>query len=407
MKVCGIITEYNPFHTGHAYQLRFAREKLGADYIIVCMSGDFVQRGAPAVLDKYERTMSALTAGADLVFELPAANAVGSAEFFACGAVSLLDALGVVDCLCFGCEDENADPSSFLKTAAFLNAEVPSYREELKNALGSGLTFPDARTQALKEQGLQEEASLLSGPNNILGVEYCRSILKLGSTITPCPLHREGSGYHSEELSSSGFSSSSALRKMLFEISKGKADFSSEQALPEGLTPELVSAALEGRLIFPEDFDQILFYQLLRESWPGISEYQDVTPELGKRILQLRNRFAGFESFTADVKTKNYTYTRVQRSLLHILLGIKEARHTAGYARLLGFRKGSSSLLSEIRKKSRIPLISRPSGYSSLSPSALSDYNLTTNAANLYEAVRSLKTRQPFIHEYQRQMIIL
>ncbi len=441
MKVCGIIAEYNPFHTGHAYQLKYVRETLGAGYIVVCMSGDFVQRGAPAVLDKYERTRAALSAGADLVLEIPAANAVGSAEFFASGAVSLLDALGIVDCLCFGCEDENPDPSSFLRTASFLNTEPPAYREALKTALSAGMSFPDARASAMKEQGFEKEASLLSEPNNILGVEYCRSILKLGSTITPCPLHREGSGYHSEEILSCGFSSAAALRKVLYGISKGKADFTPEQVVPEGLSlnqpqvlpvdllpeqvppeglswnqpqvlpdslsPKLVSAASEGWLIFPEDFDQILFYQLLKENWPGISEYQDVTPELGKRILQFRNRFAGFESFAAEVKTKNYTYTRVQRSLIHILLGIKEIRHNAGYARILGFRKDSSYLLSEIHKKSRIPLISRPSGCTSLSPSVLTDYELTVNASNLYEAVKSLKTGRPFVHEYQHQMIVL
>ena len=156
MKVCGIIAEYNPFHNGHAWLLRYAKEQLGADYTVVCISGDFVQRGTPAVIDKYARTRMALSSGADLVIELPAANACGSAEFFASGGVSLLDALGTVDMLCFGCEMPGDDPIPFMTAARILNQESDIFKESLRNASAQGLSYARARAEALKKAVAEE-----------------------------------------------------------------------------------------------------------------------------------------------------------------------------------------------------------------------------------------------------------
>ncbi len=420
MKVCGIVAEYNPLHNGHVYQLKYVRDVLGADFIIVCISGDFVQRGEPAVVDKYIRARMALLAGADLVVEMPVQNACGSAEFFASGGVSVLDSLGVVDYLCFGAEDESADLGHFMNIASLLNEESSSFRDELKKAAAEGLTFALARERALKKSALEvldtEKAGLLSSPNNILGVEYCKSLLKRKSSIVPVPLHRIGAGYHSESLDQSGFSSASAIRKLLYKASPGAE--SSEEI--DGLFAELCTHIPEqcavllcerfgrNQLMFSEDFDQVLFCQLLKEDIPGIFEYQDVTEELGRRILKLRNEYRGFEQFAGLVKSRNYTLTRVRRALLHILLGIRNAdvHHDAAFCRVLGFRKGSAALLSEIKQKSRIPLITRPSGYA-LSPEAEKQYMLHVQSSNIYEALVSQKAKLPFVHEFSRQLVIV
>ena len=416
MKVCGIVAEYNPLHNGHLYQLKYVREVLGADFIIVCISGDFVQRGEPAVVDKYIRARMALLAGADLVVEMPVQNACGSAEFFASGGVSVLDSLGVVDCLCFGAEDESADSGRFMNVARLLSDEPEVFRDELKRAAAEGLTFAVARERALKKAVLEDFAFLLSSPNNILGVEYCKSLIKRNSTIVPVPLHRIGAGYHSESLDQGGFSSASAIRELLNKA-YGSAETAEETTalfaelcrhMPEKCAELLFEAFRKNRLMFAEDLDQVLFYQLLKEDIPGIFEYQDVTEDLGRRIIKLRNEYRGFEQFAGLVKSRNYTLTRVRRALVHILLGIRNAdvHHDAAFCRVLGFRKGSAALLSEIKQKSRIPLITRPSGYM-LSPEAERQYLLHVQSSNIYEALVSQKAKLPFVHEFSRQLVIV
>lgn len=453
MRVCGIIAEYNPLHNGHVFQLKFVRESLGADFIVVCISGDFVQRGEPAVVDKYVRTRMALLAGADLVIEMPLQNACGSAEFFASGAVSVLDSLGVVDHLCFGAEGESADPGRFMDIARLLSDEPEAFRDELKTAAAEGLTFAVARERALKKAALEglisgeagkrlfsnitpesltsgkvkdevlkhivpdhESEHFFSSPNNILGIEYCKSLLKRNSTIVPVPLPRIGSGYHSESFDQSGFSSASAIRRLLYktsgeaEKSDGADKLSAELCshMPGQCSELLCEEFRKNSLMFADDLDQVLFYQLLKEDIPGIIEYQDVTEELGRRILKLRNEYRGFAQFAGLVKSKNYTLTRVRRALLHILLGIRDAdvRHDAAFCRVLGFRKSSAALLSEIKQKSRIPLITRPSGYD-LSPEAERQYLLHVQASNIYGALVSQKAEAPFAHEFSRQPVIV
>ncbi|HJC22740.1 MAG TPA: nucleotidyltransferase family protein [Candidatus Eisenbergiella merdavium] len=198
MKVTGIIAEYNPLHKGHEYQLKEARRLTGADYIVVVMSGCFTQRGTPAVLDKYDRARMALSCGADLVLELPVRFACASAEYFASGAVSVLNATGCVDTLCFG--SECGDTQALLSAAAFLNRaeQSPEYHTRLRGAQKAGLSYPAARSRALEDFG-GGDPSLFSLPNNILGIEYCRALETLKSPIRPLAIRRRGS-YHDTRL---------------------------------------------------------------------------------------------------------------------------------------------------------------------------------------------------------------
>ena len=235
MKTAGIIAEYNPFHKGHEYQIRYTKEKLKADYVIVAMSGDYVQRGTPALISKHTRAEMALRCGADLVLEMPVSVSTASAEAFAMGGVSLLDGLGVVDMLCFG--SESGEISALKELAEILVEEPEEYKKLLKSFLSEGLTFPAARSQALTEYFknprnfsgddfdgvltplLNEVTQILNTPNNILGIEYCKAILEQEAPMTPVPLPRVGAG-HGQALAESGhaqFASASALRALWAE----------------------------------------------------------------------------------------------------------------------------------------------------------------------------------------------
>ena len=220
MKTAGIIAEYNPFHTGHKYQIDHVKGTLSADYVVIAMSGDFVQRGTPALLSKYVRAEMALRAGADLVLELPVSCATASAELFARSGVQLLDGLGVVDTLCFG--SECGDTEILMKLAGILVEEPEEFKSALRRNLKEGMTFPKARSLALGEvlPGNESEKyqQVLSSPNNILGIEYCKAILRENSSIVPTAIKREGNDYHENSLFTDSFPSASAIRNAVLQL---------------------------------------------------------------------------------------------------------------------------------------------------------------------------------------------
>ena len=387
MKVTGIIAEYNPFHQGHAYHLSRARELTGADRILVVMGGNFMQRGEPAIIDKYTRTEMALRNGADLVLELPAASATGSAEYFAEGAVELLDASGVVNELCFGSELGELEPLE--KAAELLLEEPEDYQELLRAELKKGKTFPEARETALS--AFLPEQSLLASPNNILAIEYIKALKRRKSSIRPLTIQRLGS-YHGEDGQPAGaphtvsgnlpesFASASTIRCQLHTLEK-QIVTSCEQpafgslmtALAKELPPSsfglLKDVLLVDRLVQAEDFSLPLHYRLMQAKEPlEFSVYLDVSEELSRRIYSLRQEFTGWNAFLDLVRTRQYTRSRVSRALLHILLDIRQEEVLPPtHLRVLGFRREASDLLSEIKKKSRLPLITKAAGHPELS----------------------------------------
>ena len=208
MKTIGIIAEYNPFHNGHKYQIDYIKENLGADNIIIVMSGDFVQRGTPAWTDKYLRTQMVLECGADVVFELPVSLSTSSAEAFAMGAVSLLDGLGVVDGLCFG--SECGDISLLKNVADYLVNPPASYDTDIERLVKAGNSYPAARQKILEKQFkdmFTDYPDFFSSPNNILAIEYLKALTILDSDVKPYTIKRLGGNYHDEELSDSSLSS--------------------------------------------------------------------------------------------------------------------------------------------------------------------------------------------------------
>lgn len=425
MKIAAIIAEFNPFHNGHQYHIEQTRLLTGADYILVVMSGDFVQRGAPALCNKYIRTQMALLEGADAVLELPALYAVSSAEYFAGGGVTLLNQLGVVDCLSFGSEQGSIEP--FISGASQLLSETPDYSTELLSKLKQGKAYPAARQEALSMQNVSVQATpasesvedelskLLSAPNNILGLEYCKALLAAKSTIRPITVKRADSAYHDLDLSTSDspLSSASAIRQ---ELNCGNIQI--ENHLPKSTYKLLEQSGSLTRPVTTNDFSSLLFYKLLSEQEKGYYDYLDCTPDLSNKIRNSLNDFACFDDFCLKLKSKDLTYTRISRVLMHILLNItKPDFFTAPlldrnlftpYARLLGFRENATKLLSAIKRNSSIPLISKPADAPKLlTQEALSMLQQDIFCANIYESIRAQSTTPCPSNDITRSPIIV
>lgn len=446
MKIGAVIAEYNPFHNGHAYQLRRIRETYGYDAVIAVMSGDFTQRGTPAVIDKFERARMALEAGADLVIELPVWYACASAEYFATGAVSLLDSLGCVDALFFGSEmpedghaDDNPSPSLpavFMRSAEILSEEPARYRSVLSRTLKTGCGYAAARLSALcaaledadektpHASSLTEKKDalpvLLSKPNNTLGIEYCRAILRTKSPIRPYAIRRIGSGYHDRTLScDSTYASAEAIRSFLLspaartacDIRRALAPF-----VPPSALETLILLHEKKRLTSQNDFSLPLHYQLLLQQ-SRLEDYADCTPDIANRIRRQLFSFCGndCEAFIRALSTKAYPCARISRVMTHILLGmtarelhaLTESLPYPAHARILGLRRSASgTLLSEIRANTRIPLVAKPSAYRPEGIAAAL-YEADLAASHIYQSAVTARTGEPVIHERRRSPVIV
>ena len=362
MRINGIIAEYNPFHNGHRYQLAESLRRTDAEYTVIVMSGNFVQRGAPALVNKFRRAEMALLNGADLVLELPALYATASAEFFATGAVALLNKLNVVTDLCFG--SECGDAQLLRQIAEILAEEPKAYSQSLKRYLRQGLSYPNARNEALIQNYpfLGQHKNIFSSPNNILGIEYIKAIIRSKSTLNPVTVQRTGAGYHSR-LPEENDCSALAIRQALYS---GTDDSFLKNNMPVEAARVLSEQLAKTGLVRSNGFSDILYYKLVMEKEHGYDKYLDVSSDLSDRIKTRLDEFRGFDIFCDLLKTKEMTYTRISRCLLHIMLNIRKADMdkanvlgTALYARVLGFRKTASSLLSEIKEHSAIPLVTK------------------------------------------------
>lgn len=424
MNITGIIAEYNPFHLGHLHQINFVKETLKSDYIIIIMSGDYVQRGTPAFLSKHIRAEMALRCGADLVLELPVQFSSASAEYFAKGGISLLNGLGVVNQLCFGSEEGTIN--GMMTASRILNEEPEEYRNLLQLYLKQGLSFPASRSRALNEyiQNISPanasfSDSLLSSPNNILGIEYCRAILNFHSNITPVTLKRKGADYHETTLLKEQAPSASAIRTFLmnsscfdkknFTADHEPVDFSVlNHALPNPVFKLLQNAFENSEFLTENDIDLLLHYSLINEAPESLEKYADVSSELADRIRNQLNNYRNFSQFADLLKTKELTRTRIQRALLHILLHISEQPGELAYGRVLGFCRNASPLLKEIKKKGTIPLLTKLADAPKLlSPESLKILENNTRASNIYESILCHKTGKSFRHEYQKQIVII
>lgn len=343
MKTIGIICEYNPFHLGHKKQLDRIRETFGEDSVIVClMSGNYVQRGMPAIFDKALRARAAIDCGADLVLELPAEFALSSAEGFAAGGVKILSPF--CDYLCFGCETGAAD--TLITTArALLTSEFsPLLRQELE----SGCAFPVARQRALEKMGV--DGYLLENPNDILAVEYCKAILAQGSRMQPFPIRREGC-YHADSPDAVNPSATS-IRKLIVEGKPWNAYVPAAATLANAPLHTLAAGErailAKLRTMSDEEF----------ESLPYGSE------GLWRKLMRACRECATLEDILNATKSKRYTRTRLDRMVMCAFLGItKTALETpAPYVRVLGLRQSGISALKKARETGLFPHIGEKTG---------------------------------------------
>lgn len=472
MKTIGIIAEYNPFHNGHAYQIKEIRKRTQADYIVAAMSGDFVQRGAPAIIDKYTRTAMALSCGADLVIELPTLWATASAEDFAMAGVTLFDKMGCIDGICFGAE---TDDLPLLSSLADILADEPiAYKEALSSYMKEGLTFPAARARAIETyltvshdidncSKAEMVSSIMNEPNNILAIEYLKALKRRNSSIQPYLLKRKGADYHetairdstSADFTEAPTASATAIRRLLLPAQEQTpslrnaakitcySDENTAAALPDTAMPDAAKLLLSDYLqksppLCTEDFSQILGYRLLTLAPDTLAKVSGCNIDIANRLCRNRQTFYSYERFVEQNKSKDVTYTRISRILLHLLLHISQEQEAGGkemdyipYLRILGFRntyslpieadisstKNSSALLTALKKSAAVPVISKLSNAEKLlSAQAFSMLENDIFAADLYEQVKFQKQQQnPLTHgntaaaqsEYRRRIIIL
>lgn len=392
MRVLGLVTEYNPFHNGHLYHLEKSKEVTGCDTVVCVMSGNFIQRGLPALINKWARTEMALRNQIDLVIELPVYYAVSSAEFFAYGAVKLLDSLGVVDSICFGSECGEVDILNMI--AKVLVDQPELFKKELGNYLDQGLSFPVARSLSLQEYfslNSKNDSALIkviiNQPNNILGIEYIKALHKLKSRIRPYTIKRFKADYNSIARYGN-IASATAIRKMLKSGNIGLI----KTVVPESSFEVLNNQLSQGRgPVFLDSFESVLLSEIRRMSPASLKEITDVSEGIENRIKRAAQVSGLMTELLAGIKTKRYTLTRVQRILINILLNLSKDtfdnfNRNGGpqYIRVLGFSSKGRELLSKI-KNSPLPLVTTPSDFlSSCTPIQMEMLNADILASDIY-----------------------
>lgn len=396
MKAVGLVTEYNPFHNGHLYHLNKAMELTGADISVAVMSGDFVQRGEPAVLDKYTRASMALNSGVNLVIELPVNYAVSSAESFAAGALKVLDYIKA-DSIAFG--SESGDIEGLSELAHILCDNEDMLYKEISKYTANGISYAAARQKTVEKLTDKDTAEMLTSSNNILAVEYLKAIIKNNYAIKPYTVQRQGDSYNDTDIRSE-YASATALRENL------KADNISEYIpVKAGL---ILSS--NTNYIYPDDITEVLFTRLLDILFASnydknvfienVMQYPDVSKEIAGRLYKSAmdmitrtvpqrseskyNWAFSFGSLCEHIKTKEVPLSRIKRALVRITLGL-DKKHMEKYAnepyiRVLGFDKKGQEYLSYIRKTVEVPLITKTADYKEM---LLDDIH----AANIYNMI--------------------
>lgn len=396
MKAVGLVTEYNPFHNGHLYHLNKAMELTGADISVAVMSGDFVQRGEPAVLDKYTRASMALNSGVNLVVELPVNYAVSSAESFAAGALKVLDYIKA-DSIAFG--SESGDIERLSKLAHILCDNEDALYKEISKCTANGISYAAARQKVVEKLTDKDTAAILTSSNNILAVEYLKAIIKNNYAIKPYTIKRQGDSYNDTDIRSE-YASATALRGNLKadNISKYipvKAGLilssNTNYIYPDDITEALFTRLLD--ILFASSYDKNVFIE-------NVMQYPDVNKEIAGRLYKSAmdmitrtvqqmseskdNGAFSFGSLCEHIKTKEVPLSRIKRALVRITLGLDkkhmEKYSNAPYIRVLGFDKKGQEYLSYIRKTVEVPLITKTADYKEI---LLDDIH----AANIYNMI--------------------
>ncbi len=407
MKTVGIIAEFNPFHNGHKYLIEKAKKITNADNVVVITSGNFVQRGYPAFIDKSIRSKIAISNGVDAVFELPVCYSTSSAELFARAGISFLDKLNCIDYICFGCETNNL--KLLPQIACLLNNEPTQLKELINEFTKNGLSFPKARMEALTEYCKSnnianefEVHEILSSPNNILAIEYLKALKHFKSSIKPVAIKRLGASFKSSDLNQE-FASATGIRQAISENNITNLS----KFVPKPGYNDLINA----KTLDFEDMNSILGYRLLNET--DFTKFLGINQDLSNRINNYKKEYIDINYFIAQLQSKNYTYTAISRALLHIVLSIEtktvdnfidNGYHT--YARLLAFNR-KSKILSLIKENSELNIISKLSDYyNSCNILSKEMLDMCINADNVYRLTYMLKHKETLPIEFERQIYI-
>lgn len=377
IKAAGIVAEFNPFHSGHKYLLKQARNA-GFEEIAVVMSGNFTQRGEAACALKEARVRAALSSGADLCLELPLAYAVSSAERFSYGAVSILNSLGCIDSLVFG--SETADTMALCDCADKLSQLDGS--PLLAKKLSEGCSFVKARSEALKEIGGEKFEKILSNPNDTLGIEYIKALKKLDSKMTPFAVKRQGAG-HDEKSIDGESASASAIREFL-----AKGEFEDALSYLPNESANILRAEIEaGRAPYLSDKASLLMLDRLRRlSKEDFAVLPDVNEGLENRLFAAAQSAVSLDDFLMSVKSKRYTLARIRRIALCAYLGVKKeyAACEPPYVRVLGFNNRGLKLLAKARKAANKPIFSRYADFKAADGLSKEFFELECRASDLY-----------------------
>ena len=415
MKVLGVVTEYNPFHNGHRYHIEKSREITGCHRGVGVMSGHFLQRGEPALLNKWQRAEMAVMGGVDLMLEIPTVYACATAEFFSYGSLQLLNKTGIVTDLAFG--SEHGELTALQRIAKVLVADPELYRRHLKEALGKGLLFPTARAEALgrylsETEGLGAEdlhrlKGILKSPNNILAIEYLKALLRTKSSIRPHTLTRVGAGYHDRGIEGS-IASATAIRE---HLAAGGPLNELQQVLPTASWQQLAEAVDSGGApVFSRHFEKVLL-ALIRRSRPSeLKRLFDVTEGIENRILTAARQNTSLTELLEAVKTRRYTYTRIQRILIHLMLDLakedlRDFNRQGGpqYLRVLAFNERGRELLSLMKKRGRLPIVTNLKNYRPQNPAAEKMLEFDLRATDLYRLGLPEPKALPYGAEYKNR----
>lgn len=410
MTAIGIITEYNPFHNGHLFHLREAKKISEGQPVIAVMSGNFTQRGQPASFDKWLRAEMAVRAGVDLVLELPLAAAIRSAEFFAEGALKTLAATGLVTDIVFGSESGQLEPLD--KIAELLVEEPAEFQTSLQKYLRQGLSYPRARARTLAGllPGKITPEKALSAPNNILGIEYIKTIKKFNLDITPHTIARREAGYHDRKPGSGKIASATALRNIIYQNFTGKkseknantAQIISEitKYVPQATRNMIKKGLEEGK--GPADlkkFQQLVEFILIRSSRQELLEIPALNQDLVNSLLRARCQQQTYQHLLESLTSPTYPRTRIQRAFTQALCRLtlsqldKLTAKFPPYLRVLALGRRGESLLSQLDNRADLPVIINPSSFISGAEFASQDplklhLSLEILASDIYSSLR-------------------
>lgn len=362
MSICGIIVEYNPFHNGHKFHIEKAKELTGADGIVAVMSGSFVQRGEPALFDKFTRAKTAIAGGADLVIELPFCYACAPAQFFAEGGVRLLANTGIVNSICFGSESGD------------ISALSVSSNDDIKKYLDEGMSYPAACAAASDNP--------LSSPNDILGAEYIRAIKSYAPEIVPYTIKRSDGGYHSEN-ASGDFASATAIRKLIAQENFSKV----KEFVPDEVFEILEKEYESGNYTDLSMLDSLVLGKL--RSGISMESTAYVAEGLENRFHEISFSATSIEELASEVKTKRYTYARLMRIISCYMVGLSDeellsyVQSCPKYIRILAANEKGREMLSSMKKKATLPIITTPSAYKKLTEQGRKMFELDCRAADI------------------------